>query len=117
MNFQIRWTSKSWWEKDRSSKYGWKPIDLYLDKDEDDLLPMLALKGEEEQEESIIERVKLNLWKRKREGAQLKILTPNKLLIRLPILLVQIKARNNSYKFKKSNQTNTALFALAWSNY
>ena len=31
-----------------------------------------------------------------KEGTRLKILTPNKLLTRLPILLAQIKAGNNS---------------------
>ena len=31
-----------------------------------------------------------------KEGKRLQILTPNKLLIRLPVLLAQIKARNNS---------------------
>ena len=35
-----------------------------------------------------------------KEGKGFKILTPNKLLIRLPILLAQIKAGNNSYKLK-----------------
>ena len=35
-----------------------------------------------------------------KEGKGLKILTPNKLLPRLPILLAQIKAGNNSYKLK-----------------
>ena len=30
----------------------------------------------------------------------LKILTPNKLLTRIPILLAQIKTGNNSYKLK-----------------
>ena len=34
------------------------------------------------------------------EEDRLKILTPNKLLTRLPILLARIKARNNSWKFK-----------------
>ena len=33
-----------------------------------------------------------------KEGKGLKILTPNKLLTRLPISLVQVKAGNNSYK-------------------
>ena len=50
-------------------------------------------------EETISDRVKLN--PQKNEGARLKILTPNKLLTRLPILLAQIKAGNNSNKFKK----------------
>ena len=35
-----------------------------------------------------------------KEGKGLKILTSNKLLTRLPILLAQIKAGNNSYKLK-----------------
>ena len=35
-----------------------------------------------------------------KEGKGLKILTPNKLLTRLPVLLVQIKAGNKSYKLK-----------------
>ena len=35
-----------------------------------------------------------------REGKGLKILTPKKLLTRLPILLAQIKVGNNSYKLK-----------------
>ena len=34
------------------------------------------------------------------EGKRLKILTPNKLLTILPILLAQIKVGNNSYKLK-----------------
>ena len=36
----------------------------------------------------------------KKEGKGLKILTPNKLLTRLPILLAQIKAGNNSKELK-----------------
>ena len=47
--------------------------------------PMLPLKSEEEEV---------------KEGKGLKILTPNKLLTRLPVLLAQIKAGNNSYKLK-----------------
>ena len=35
-----------------------------------------------------------------KEGKGLKILIPNKLLTRLPILLAQIKAGNNSCKLK-----------------
>ena len=35
-----------------------------------------------------------------REGKAIKILTPNKLLTRLSILLEQIKAGDNSYKLK-----------------
>ena len=40
----------------------------------------------------------------------LKVLTPSKLLTRLPILLAKAKAGSNSYKLKKWNQTNTASF-------
>ena len=74
--------------------------DLHLDEDEDDFPPMFALEGNEEPEETIAERVKLNPQKRKNKGTGLKILTPNKLLTRLPILLAQIKAGNNSFKLK-----------------
>ena len=35
-----------------------------------------------------------------KEGKGLKILTPNKLLTRLSILLAKLKAGNNSYKLK-----------------
>ena len=40
------------------------------------------------------------LSQRAREGKGLKILTPNKLLTRLPMLLAQIKAGNNSNQLK-----------------
>ena len=46
---------------------------------------MPTLKGEEEEI---------------KEGKGLKILTQNKLLTRIPILLIQIKAGNNSCKVK-----------------
>ena len=46
---------------------------------------MLPLEGDEEEV---------------KQGKELKILTPNKLLTRLPILLAQVKAGNNSYKLK-----------------
>ena len=35
-----------------------------------------------------------------KEGTKLKMLTPNKLLTRFPILLAKITAGNNSYKLK-----------------
>ena len=43
-------------------------------------------------------------WKR------IKILTPNKLLTRLPTLLAQIKAQKNSYKLK--NEIRKILYLL-----
>ena len=73
---------------------------LYLDGDEGDLPPMPVLGSDEEPEETFAERVKLNPPKRKNEETGLKILTPNKLLTRFPILLAQINAGNNSYKLK-----------------
>ena len=47
-----------------------------------------------------------------KEGKGLKILTPNKPLTRLQILLAQIKPGNNSYKLKK-NQRITVSFVSA----
>ena len=80
------------------------PIDLYLDEYEDDLPSTTPLEGDEEvksePEEGINERMKLNPQKRKRKGTELKILTPNKSLTKLPILLAQIKAGNNSFKLR-----------------
>ena len=62
------------------------PIDLYLDEDLDDLP---QLEGDEkaklDPEQTIGERVKINRRKRKNEGTGLKILTPNKILTRLPL--------------------------------
>ena len=53
-----------------------------------------------EPQETIAKRLELNPQKRKNTGTKLKILTPNKLLTRFPILLTQIKAGHNSFKFK-----------------
>ena len=60
-----------------------------------DLFDMPPLEGDEEE---------------LKEAKGLTILTPNKLLARLPILLAQIKARNNSYKFK--NEIRQILYLL-----
>ena len=64
------------------------------------LSPMPPLEGHEEEVEE--------------EGKGLKILTPNKLLTRLPILLAQIKAGNNSYKLK--NEIRKILYFLCQHN-
>ena len=73
-----------------------KPEMLSLDFIEDGLPPMPPLEGDKETklepEETIPEIVKLNPWKRKNKVTGLDVLTPNKLLTRLPILLAQIKA-------------------------
>ena len=47
---------------------------------------------------------------RKQQGLQLKILTPNQMLSRLPITLAQLKAGNNSEKLK--NETRQLLYSL-----
>ena len=59
-------------------------IDLYLAEDEDNLPQIPPLEVDEDEV----------------KGKGLQSLTPNKLLTRLPILLAQIKAGNNSYKLK-----------------
>ena len=64
---------------------------------------MLALEGDEEKiepEETIAKWLKLIPRKRKNGGTGLKVLTPNKLLTRVPILLAKIKAGNSSKKLK-----------------
>ena len=61
-----------------------------------------------EPEESTAERVKLN--PQNKTGTGLKILTPNKLLMKLPVLLTQIKAGNNSNKLK--NEIRQILYVL-----
>ena len=50
-----------------------------------------------------------------KEGKQLQILTPNKLLTRLLILLAQIKAGNNSYKL--INEIRQILYLLYQLNH
>ena len=54
--------------------------------------------------------MKLNSPKRKKTGTGLKILTPNKLLTRLSLLLAQAKAGSNSYKLK--NEIKQILYLL-----
>ena len=59
-------------------------------------------KKESQPKETFAERVKLMPVKRKTQklGTGLKILTSNILLTRLPVLLAQTKAGNNSYKIE-----------------
>ena len=76
---------------------------------------MPLLEGDEnevklELEETIVERAKLNTRKKINERIGLKILTQNKLLTRLSILLAQIKVGNNSYKSK--NEIRQILYLL-----
>ena len=86
---------------------------LILDFDEDDLPPIPPLEDDEEgklkPKGTIAERPKLISptspplplpppQKKKKAGTELKTLTSKKLLTRLPTLLAEIKARNNSSK-------------------
>ena len=59
-------------------------------------------------EESIAERIKKR--RRNQEGQGLKMLTPQQMLSRLPILLAQLKAGNNSEKVK--NEIRQLLYSL-----
>ena len=47
----------------------------------------------------------LNFNGQNQEGQSLKMLTPNEMLSRLPISLVQLKAGNNSEKLKNEIKT------------
>ena len=58
--------------------------------------------------EIVEEVIKFN--KQNQEGKGLKILTPNQMLSRLPISLAQLKAGNNSEKFK--NEIRQLLYSL-----
>ena len=55
----------------------------------------------------VAEILEFNRWQ---QGQGLKILTPNQMLIRLPITLAQLKAGNNSEKLK--NEIRQLLYSL-----
>ena len=63
-----------------------------------------GLKTDDEQFDTtdmpVLESEKFAALKRNKQGKYLKILTPNQMLIRLPISLAQLKAGNNSKKLK-----------------
>ena len=67
-----------------------------------------------EKPDKILEIVKeildFNKKIRKQQGLELKILTPNQMLSRLPITLAQLKAGNNSEKLK--NEIRQLLYSL-----
>ena len=86
--FLATYNYDNWFEREEST-----------DKEESvDLSDMHLPKGEEE--EGVKERI------------QLHFLIPNKLLIRLPMLLAQIKTRNNSYKLKTKSK-NYYIFCIS----
>ena len=80
----------------------------------DEIKKMFEDKKQIEQPEKILKIVEevLNFNKkiRKQQGLGLKILTPNQMLSRLPITLVQLKAGNKSEKLK--NEIRQLLYSL-----
>ena len=73
--------------------------------------PTLRLEGEESTEESVdLSDMPALKGDEVKKGKGLRILPPNKLLTRLPVLLAQIKAGNNSYKLK--NEIRQILYLL-----
>ena len=68
----------------------------------EEIIEMSKEEREIEKPDKIVKIVKeiLKFNKEKREGRGLKILTPSQMLSRLPIVLAQLKAGNNSEKSK-----------------
>ena len=77
---------------------------------EEELEDLLPVKGDEEKYYSVLS-TPLSQGDKK-EGKGFKILAPNKLLIRIPILLAQIKAAIIQQN-KNQNQTNAIFFLSA----
>ena len=73
---------------------------------------MSEVEIENEDPESIVNIVEkiLKFNKQNQQGQGIKILTPNQMLGRLPITLAQLKAGNNSEKFK--NEIRQLLYSL-----
>ena len=59
---------------------------------------------------TVEEILEFNKKRQKKLGYELKILTPNQMLSRLPITLAQLKAGNNSEKLK--NEIRQLLYSL-----
>ena len=73
----------------------------------------MSEKGKDiEEPDKIVDIVEdiLNFNKQNQKGQRLKILTPKQMLGRLPITLAQLKAGNNSEKFK--NEIRQLLYSL-----
>ena len=88
-----------WFENVELTDTTWRKSD---EKESVDLSDMLPLEGDE----------------KLKEETRLKILTLNKLWTRLPMLLAQIKTRNNSYKLRNKIRANTVSFLSAqWNHY
>ena len=66
----------------------WRKSDKTLQGDKEEIIDILSMSLLEDNEEKV------------KEGKAIKILTQRKLITRLPVLLAQIKAGNNSNKLK-----------------
>ena len=66
----------------------WRKNDKTLQGDKEEIIDILSMSLLEDNEEKV------------KEGKAIKILTQRKLITRLPVLLAQIKAGNNSNKLK-----------------
>ena len=78
----------------------------------DEIKKMSKEEIENEKPDKILKIVKeiLEFNKEKQQGFNLKILTPNQMLSRLPITLAHLKAGNNSEKLK--NEIRQILYSL-----
>ena len=79
---------------------------------QDEIKKMSEDEKEPKKPDKILEIVEeiLIFNKKKQSGGGLKILTPNQMLIRLPVTLAQLKAGNNSEKLK--NEIRQLLYSL-----
>ena len=79
----------------RRAKYVWKIIYKFIFRwFTTNVCPRMWWGSKIKPEETIAERVKLNLQERKNEGTRLKFLTSIKLLARLPLLFAQMNPGN-----------------------
>ena len=78
----------------------------------EEIKKMSEAEKESEEPESIVEIVEkiVKFNEQNQQGEGIKILTPNQMLNRLPIALVQLQAGNNSNKFK--NEIRQLLYSL-----
>ena len=72
--------------------------DMLLESEKEEIVDITLMSPIELDEEEFVDIRLIASLKEVNEGKRLKILTPNKLLTRLPILLAQIKATKNSWK-------------------
>ena len=89
------------WPKNEESTVKEEPTNKEESTDKRESTNFPPLQPQEDDEEEV------------KEGTRIKILTWNKLLTRLPILLAQIKTRNISYKLENKIWTTAISFVSA----